>query len=1376
MATDSSSSGSQHLRSGSETPTAAATARRPSALSSLSSTSSSAGSWSRASAASTDQSFPSRTSSNAAFVPRPSSPNRDSFISIVDDPFFQHLESLDTPTSVAPDSYKPIEFESETLAEIPFFSPGAPRSNRYDHEGQQKQHWPPPRRESLTIGSSQFWSHQSSAMESYNIAIIGAIGVGKSTFVQRILGLSRPPISTASSVRITVDSAAYMITLLELDLDSFELNTPHPIQWPKQINGHIVPRVDAALVLYDVTNKDTICELPQTLAALTNSNMPAMLVATKCEAPEEERQVNPDDLASHTLFRSCLAHFKISSTSPEIDRTCLHAILRAAVAHRRDETGEMGAARKRAQSAANLDALDSSAGRPISEGRHNRASSDFSLLRGFAAPSTGPPGTDGHSQTQASRSPHRGYIRTLEHSMAVVVGPTLTLPPLGGRANDSFLDVDESDTDSRRYSDDIPILQRNDDVVVEKQQKMAGVPFDDLVDRLLALPLSRADLNFFDVFLCLYRKFAAPGELFSAILMRLDRVRDDKTVHHLTKTATQLRIIETVAKWASLYPGDFARLATRRNLDEFIRYLSTEPIFCIAARQMHRNLTLHVIEDDDTGWANADDADDQLASDILSKELSELPAGLTALQFEEDNFERPSVSSENLARVVGSGGQIQLYSYEDYDREAATLDPTDHLPMNKFRYRIFIEIKDDDIADELTRIDWIMFSSIRIRDFVRHVSLPASQKESCKSLNNVNRMINHFNHVAKWVANMILLRDKAKHRALVLEKFMNIALKLRQLNNYNGLAAVLAGINGTAIHRLAQTKALVSPETHKKFARLVILMGTQKSHFAYRLAWENSPLPRIPFMPLHRRDLVSAEEGSKTFVGPNGDRINWKKFEVLGEVLLPLMKSQGSPYPNLSKNDNVRELILGCHMTTDEEARYSILSFLDVEGSSSGGGALEPTKKIFPWLKDIMQLASVSLPNLHLVGNEQQLDFSLGGSLQLRFPDGVNPPRTSSDLLKLVMEKHLWVARTGSCHLQLDVSIQGEPVSERNHIAKLVEWVRDCEIWSRVGVRLHAQERGAIERPGKISFSIQHPDLSSTLVTQRDAFTAEFESVTCHVNISPKKDVPSVKKSSLKRKRTKQSIEGVEAQPPTDVSADDEHFMYLTPDDKRAIDAFIQSLNTMPTQPEPDKSTQHPCQIEFSDALKQLFQVALEIFVLGSRKQYKGITTANCTRAECLTRLAPAVFNMAYLKAISDRASLLPIIATSLARMKTAESPSLRQKVASLAARVTDVECDHHDRVIRGIEKSAWDVLLSTIKMPTRPRTRGRDMNRVGPSTEPTSGTGFCEHSTPIPAVVKEERDGVALIAASSDTNGQMENHEVRQSFFQQRSPKSLEP
>lgn len=494
---------------------------------------------------------------------------------------------------------------------------------------------------------------------------------------------------------------------------------------------------------------------------------------------------------------------------------------------------------------------------------------------------------------------------------------------MGKSGADSFLELEESDGESHEYADEIPLLQRGDDVIVERQPKMAGVTFDELVDRLLALRLSRADNNFSDIFLCLYRKFAAPGDLFSAILVRLDRVRDDKSAHYLTKTATQLRIIEVVAKWVSLYPGDFARPRTRRNLEDFITHLSTEPIFSIASQQMRRNLRFNVVVDDDTGWANTDDAGDEIASKILSKEMGQLSGGISALQFSEESVGRRSSSSETSRpeRGTASAGLLQFNSPDEYEREAALLEPRDHQPMNKFRYHIFMDISDDHVADELTRIDWIMFSSIRIRDFVRHVSLSAAEKERCKSLRNINRMINHFNHIAKWVANMVLLRDKPKHRAQMLEKFMSIALKLRQLNNYNGLAAVLAGINGTAIHRLAQTRGLVPADVQKRFARLVILMGTQKSHFAYRLAWENSPLPRIPFIPLHRRDLVSAEEGGKTFVGPNKDRINWKKFEVLGEVLLPMMKSQGTAYPNLAKHDSARDLILGCRMPTDDEVR-----------------------------------------------------------------------------------------------------------------------------------------------------------------------------------------------------------------------------------------------------------------------------------------------------------------------------------------------------------------------------------------------------------------------------------------------------------------------
>ena len=141
------------------------------------------------------------------------------------------------------------------------------------------------------------------------------------------------------------------------------------------------------------------------------------------------------------------------------------------------------------------------------------------------------------------------------------------------------------------------------------------------------------------------------------------------------------------------------------------------------------------------------------------------------------------------------------------------------------------------------------------------------------------------------------------------------------MNNYNSLGAILAGINGTAVHRLTQTRELVQEKSHKQFMRLEILMGTQRSHFAYRLAWDNTSSQRIPFLPIHRRDLVSAEEGNRTFIGEHGDRINWKKFEIMGEVIVGIQKSQGNPYPVIHRNEDVQRLILLGKVCSDDDVR-----------------------------------------------------------------------------------------------------------------------------------------------------------------------------------------------------------------------------------------------------------------------------------------------------------------------------------------------------------------------------------------------------------------------------------------------------------------------
>lgn len=100
-------------------------------------------------------------------------------------------------------------------------------------------------------------------------------------------------------------------------------------------------------------------------------------------------------------------------------------------------------------------------------------------------------------------------------------------------------------------------------------------------------------------------------------------------------------------------------------------------------------------------------------------------------------------------------------------------------------------------------------------------------------------------------------------------------------------------------------------------------MGTQKGHSAYRLAWANTSSERIPFLPLHRRDLLLAEEGNQTHPGGVCNRINWAKFHVMGDVILGIQKSQCTTYPTLLRNDEVQRLILEGAFSKDDDVSLS---------------------------------------------------------------------------------------------------------------------------------------------------------------------------------------------------------------------------------------------------------------------------------------------------------------------------------------------------------------------------------------------------------------------------------------------------------------------
>jgi hypothetical protein len=173
----------------------------------------------------------------------------------------------------------------------------------------------------------------------------------------------------------------------------------------------------------------------------------------------------------------------------------------------------------------------------------------------------------------------------------------------------------------------------------------------------------------------------------------------------------------------------------------------------------------------------------------------------------------------------------------------------------------------------------------------------------------------------------------------MLEKMMRIARKLRELNNYNSLGAFLAGLRSAPVYRLQATRELIPPAVGKDWMKLEILMNPSRSHATYRLAWDNSSSERIPYIPLQLRDLTSAEQGNPTFIGDEQTgRINWKKFEVMGEVIVGLQKAQGLPYRGLGNGrmgEQARELVMDVKLKKDDDVSLFCLACRCVQPSDS---------------------------------------------------------------------------------------------------------------------------------------------------------------------------------------------------------------------------------------------------------------------------------------------------------------------------------------------------------------------------------------------------------------------------------------------------------
>eukprot|EP01113_Clastostelium_recurvatum_P021560 TRINITY_DN2555_c0_g1_i5.p1 TRINITY_DN2555_c0_g1~~TRINITY_DN2555_c0_g1_i5.p1 ORF type:complete len:1072 (+),score=212.97 TRINITY_DN2555_c0_g1_i5:72-3287(+) len=246
------------------------------------------------------------------------------------------------------------------------------------------------------------------------------------------------------------------------------------------------------------------------------------------------------------------------------------------------------------------------------------------------------------------------------------------------------------------------------------------------------------------------------------------------------------------------------------------------------------------------------------------------------------------------------------------------------------------DIDPEEIARQLTILDHSLFRQIKQWEFfgLNWTKKPTSESlHSMGESTNIKNSTNNFNKISKWAVNEILRGETPKARASALTRIIQIAGHCRDLNNFNMVISLLAGLNSSPIARLHQSWPLI--KNRDLLSELNFLVDFDGNFRNMRGMLHKVEPPAIPYLGMYLTDLVFIEEGNPTLFRNTG-QINFVKCRLMSNVIQEVQQFQRTPY-NLQPVPWIQEAFEQMTVLTDENLLYKMSLDLEQRESDSSG-------------------------------------------------------------------------------------------------------------------------------------------------------------------------------------------------------------------------------------------------------------------------------------------------------------------------------------------------------------------------------------------------------------------------------------------------------
>uniref|UniRef100_A0A2K5PMT6 RAS guanyl-releasing protein 1 n=1 Tax=Cebus imitator TaxID=2715852 RepID=A0A2K5PMT6_CEBIM len=230
---------------------------------------------------------------------------------------------------------------------------------------------------------------------------------------------------------------------------------------------------------------------------------------------------------------------------------------------------------------------------------------------------------------------------------------------------------------------------------------------------------------------------------------------------------------------------------------------------------------------------------------------------------------------------------------------------------------LFDHLEPEELSEHLTYLEFKSFRRISFSDYQNYLV------NSCVKENpTMERSIALCNGISQWVQLMVLSRPTPQLRAEVFIKFIQVAQKLHQLQNFNTLMAVIGGLCHSSISRLKETSSHVPNEINKVLGEMTELLSSSRNYDNYRRAYGECTDFKIPILGVHLKDLISLYEAMPDYL--EDGKVNVHKLLALYNHINELVQLQEVAPPLEANKDLVHLLTLSLDLYYTEDEIYEL--------------------------------------------------------------------------------------------------------------------------------------------------------------------------------------------------------------------------------------------------------------------------------------------------------------------------------------------------------------------------------------------------------------------------------------------------------------------